>query len=78
MRWNECLCAPDALSSTNEWGIAPRNLIFGETDYFNLSVSVQSLSVPSNTVSKGCVTYFTIFFVIDIAHIGLQYDVSHA
>ena len=33
----------------------PCNLIFGETDYFNLSASVQSLPVLSNTVSRGCV-----------------------
>ena len=33
---NRCtvyLCAPDVLSSTNECGLAPRKLIFGETDY---------------------------------------------
>ena len=55
MRWTEFLCVPDALSSTNEQGIVPCNLIFGETDYFNLSVSVQSLPVPSKTFSRGCV-----------------------
>jgi len=27
------LCVPDALSSTNKWGVVPRKLIFGETDY---------------------------------------------
>lgn len=55
MRWTEFLCVPNALSSTNEQGIIPCNLIFGETDYFNLSVSVQSLPVPSKTFSRGCV-----------------------
>ena len=46
---------PDALSSTHEQGFAPCNLIFGETDYFNCSASVQSLPVPSNILSRGCV-----------------------
>jgi len=44
------LCVPGALSSTNEWGINPRKLIFGETNYFNLSVSAQSLPAPSNII----------------------------
>lgn len=55
MRWTERLCLPDALSSTNEQGSAPCNLIFEETDYFNLSASVQFLPVPSNTDSRGCI-----------------------
>lgn len=46
---------PDVLSSTNKRGAEPRNLISGETDYFNLSVSVQSLPVPSNIVLRECV-----------------------
>jgi len=47
------ICVPDALSSTNEWGMEPRKLIFGETNYFNLSVRIQSLPAPSNTAFRG-------------------------
>ena len=37
-------------------GREPRNLIFGETDYFNLSVSVQSMPESSTIIiQRGCV-----------------------
>ena len=55
-RLTELLCVPDALSSTNKWRQRPRNLIFGETDYFNLSVSVQSMPESSTImIQRGCV-----------------------
>ena len=46
---------PDALSSTNKLDIEPCNLIFGETDYFNLLVNIQFLPASSNPASRKCV-----------------------
>ena len=62
MRWNEFYVC-QALFQTPMCKTPYCNLIFGETDCFNLSVSVRSLSVLSNTVSRGWVMLKIVYLI---------------